>query len=151
MKNVALLASACVLAVAPASALAGDLSGTVRDSAASPVAGATVTIPALGLSTTTDAEGVYRFEGLRAGEHRVAVELADDARQFTSVQVPETGEATRNVFLYSRAALNHARDGLNPVEAMLADMLMAQAWDEASEMTAQAESREILALPDFAG
>lgn len=151
MFRIALFASAMALAAVPASALAGDLAGTVRDSAASPVIGVTVTIPALGLSTTTDAEGAYRFEGLQAGEHRIAVELADDARQFTSAQVPETGEARRNVFLYSRTALDHARDGLNPVEAMLADMLMAQAWDEAGELAAQAETREEQAWTDYTG
>ncbi len=151
MIRIALFASAVALAAVPVGALAGDLSGTVRDSAATPVAGVTVTIPALGVTTTTDAEGTYRFEGLQAGEHRIAVELADDARQFTTAQVPLTGEATRNVFLYSRTALDHARDGLNPVEAMLADMLMAQAWDEASELAAQAESREEQAWTDYAG
>lgn len=147
------LLPACALALlaAPCTAQAGDLSGTVRDSAARPVAGVAVTIPDLGLSVTTDEEGRYRFTDLAAGEHRVAVELADDARQHTSVQVPETGEATRNLFLYSRVALDHARSGINPVEAMLADVLMAQAWEEASEMTAQAERLEPQALPDFAG
>lgn len=146
-----LLAGALGLLSAPSTAHAGDLSGTVRDSAAQPVAGVAVTLPELGLSATTDEDGRYQFTGLSAGEHRIAVELEGDIRQHAKAQVPETGEATRNVFLYSRTALNHARSGINPVEAMLADVLMAQAWEEASEMTAQAERLEPRALPDFAG
>ncbi len=151
MTRIAILASAAALLAMPSIAHAGDLSGTVNDSTARPVAGAQVTIPALGLSTVTDADGTYRFEGLAAGEHRVAVELANDERQFADADVPETGEATRNIFLYSSASLEQARNGINPVEAMLAEALMAQAWDEARRMTAQAQTREPLALPDFTG
>lgn len=151
MRNLAPLALALAVFAAPASALAGDLQGRVRDHAGQPVAGATVTIPALGLTSVTGADGVYRFEGLDAGEHRIAVELAADARQFATAQVPETGEVTRNLFLYSRATLDHARGGLDPVEAMLAELLMAQAWEEASEMAAQAETRDSLELPELVG
>ncbi len=139
------------IAALPAAATAGDLSGKVRDSAATPVAGAQVVIPELGLSTRTDADGSYRFEDLRAGEYRIAVQLADDVRQHASAQVPETGEGTRNIFLYSNAALDHARSGISPVEALLAEALMAQAWEEASKMTAQAEGREERAVPEFSG
>ena len=142
---------AVALLAIPAAAHAGDLAGKVRDAAASPVAGAQVVIPELGLSTLTDAEGTYRFEGLAEGEYRITVELADDARQHSKAQVPQVGEATRNIFLYSSAALNHARSGLNPVEAMLAEALMAQAWEEASEMTAQAEAGGERVAPEFAG
>ena len=151
MTRIAILASAAALIALPTSAFAGDLSGTVNDSTARPVAGAQVVIPALGLSTVTDAEGTYRFEGLEAGEHRVAVELANEERQFASAQVPETGEAKRNIFLYSSAALDQARIGINPVEAMLAEALMAQAWEDARRMTAQADTREPMALPDLIG
>ena len=146
-----LILSAQALAASPSLALAGDLSGTVRDSAARPVEGVTVTIPDLGLSATTDAQGRYSFTDLAAGEHRIAVELASDVRQHASAQVPETGETVRHVFLYSRVAVDHARSGIDPVEAMLADVLMAQAWEEAREMTAQAERLEPRTLPDFAG
>lgn len=142
--------SAALFAI-PAVASAGNLSGTVRDPAAAPVAGAQVVIPELGLSTLTDAEGAYRFEGVAEGEYRIAVELADDARQHSKARVPQVGEATRNIFLYSSAALDHARSGLNPVEAMLAEALMAQAWEEASEMTARAQAREERIAPEFAG
>lgn len=151
MKKVAVITAAVAMFAAPAPALAGDLAGTVRDSVAQPVAGAQVVIPALGLSTTTDADGAYRFEGLAAGEYSIAVELAADARQHVNATVPETGEATRNVFLYSRAALDHARDGVNPVEAMLADALMAQAWEAASEITATTDLSAAEVLTDFAG
>lgn len=149
MTRLAILAAA--LLSMPGAALAGNLSGTVSDSTARPVAGAQVSIPELGLATVTDGEGAYRFEGLERGEHRVAVELANDERQFASVTVPETGEVTRNIFLYSSASLEQARNGLNPVESMLAEALMAEAWDRASEMIAQVEAREPVALPDFTG
>lgn len=151
MTRIAPALGAIALLLSPATALAGDLTGTVRDSVAQPVAGVQVLIPALGVSTTTDAAGGYRFEGLEAGEYRVAVELAADARQHVSARVPETGEATRNVFLYSRAALDHARDGVNPVEAMLADALMEQAWEEASEITATTDLSAAEIVTDFAG
>jgi|GEM_PF-1297064 len=151
MIRIAILASAAALFAMPSAAMAGDLSGTVSDSSARPVAGAQVVIPSLGISTTTDADGGYSFEGLDAGRYRIAVELANDARQHASAEVPATGEATRNIFLYSATALDHARSGINPVEAMLADVLMAQAWEEAREMTAQADLREPMALPDFTG
>ncbi len=151
MTRIAIFASAAALIVLPAPAFAGDLSGTVNDSTARPVAGAQVVIPELGLSTVTDDQGTYRFEGLRAGEHRVAVELANDERQFVSAQVPETGETKRNIFLYSAAALNQARIGINPVEAMLAEALMARAWEDARRMTAQAETQGAMALPDLIG
>ncbi len=151
MNRIAILASALALSIMPAAAHAGDLSGTVRDSAAQPVAGAQVSIPALGAVTTTDADGNYSFSGLDAGTHRIAVDLAADVRQHASASVPETGEAVRNIFLYSSAALDHARDGLNPVEAMLAEALMAQAWEEASEMTTRAMASDARPVPDFAG
>ena len=150
MIRTAVLAAVACFAL-PATALAGDLSGTVSDSSARPVAGAQVVIPELGVATITDADGSYRFEGLPAGEHRVAVELANAERQFARAQVSETGEAKRNFYLYSGAALDQARIGISPVEAMLAEVLMAQAWEDAREMTAQAETRAPLSLPDFTG
>lgn len=151
MSRIASIIGTAALLALPTAAVAGDLSGTVNDSTALPVAGAQVSIPALGLSTVTDAEGAYRFEGLDAGKHRVAVELADGARQHVQADVPATGETTRNVFLYSPAALAHANEGVNPVEAMLADMLLEQAWQEARELAAQTGQPEQMALPDFTG
>ncbi|MGB3797382.1 MAG: carboxypeptidase-like regulatory domain-containing protein [Alteraurantiacibacter sp.] len=143
--------TAFAMLAAPTTAHAGDLRGKVSDAAASPVAGARVMIAELGLATITDADGTYRFEGLDAGNYRIAVQLADDARQHVSVKVLDTGEATRNIFLYSGAALDHARSGMNPVEAMLAEALMAQAWEAASEMTAQADAQNARTAPEFPG
>lgn len=131
---------------AATAAHAGELTGTVRDATAQPVAGAEVAIPALGLTTTTAADGSYRFENLAAGEHRIAVTVAEDVRQHIRADVPETGEATRNVFLYAATALDHARSGVSPAEAMLGELLMTQAWDAASEMTGEAEAGEAVSL-----
>lgn len=108
----------------------------MRDSVAQPVAGATVEVPELGLLTHTDADGHYSFDDVAAGEHRIAVEQVEGARQFASVTVPEQGTATRNVFLYPRRVVEEAATGVNPLEAMLLDVLAQQAWEEASEMTA---------------
>ena len=151
MIRFASLAAAAFSLLAPAISHAGDLGGTVRDAAANPVAGARVSLPALEIAVTTDAQGAYRFEGLEAGEHSIAVELPGGMRQHTRAQVTETGETRRYIFLYSRTALSHARDGIDPVEAMLAEALMAQAWDAASAMTAAAQSRETRIVPDLAG
>ncbi|MEL1250762.1 carboxypeptidase regulatory-like domain-containing protein [Aurantiacibacter gilvus] len=120
----------------PVTAHAGELSGVVRDSVAQPVAGATVEVPELGLVTQTDTDGRYSFADVAAGEHRIAVEQVEGALQFASVTVPEQGTATRNVFLYPRRVVEEAATGVNPLETMLLDVLAAQAWEEASEMTA---------------
>ena len=146
MSRTALLASciapllACV--ALPVTAQAGELSGVVRDSVAQPVAGATVEVPELGLVTQTDAEGRYTFTDVAAGEHRIAVEQVEGARQFAPVTVPEQGTATRNVFLYPRRVVEEAATGVNPLETMLLDVLAAQAWEDASEMTANEAAGE---------
>ncbi len=136
MSRTALLASCLALMALPVTAQAGELSGVVRDSVAMPVAGATVEVPELGLVTQTDAEGRYRFDDVAAGERRIAVEQVEGARQFASVTVPDEGSATRNVFLYPRRVVEEAATGVNPLETMLLDVLAAQAWEDASEMTA---------------
>ena len=46
------------------------------------------------------------------------------------------GEARRNFFLYSGSVVEQARTGVNPLESMLLNVLAAQAWEEASAMTA---------------
>lgn len=146
MSRTALLASCLAPLLAcgalPVTAQAGELSGVVRDSVAQPVAGATVEVPELGLVTQTDAQGRYSFDNVAAGDHRVAVEQVQSARQFVSVTVPETGAATRNVFLYPRRVVEEAATGVNPLETMLLGVLAAQAWEDASEMTANAAAGE---------
>lgn len=136
MSRTALIASCLALMALPVTAQAGELSGVVRDSVAMPVAGATVEVPELGLVTQTDAEGRYSFDDVAAGEHRIAVEQVEGARQFASVTVPAEGTATRNMFLYPRRVVEEAATGVNPLETMLLDVLAAQAWEEASAMTA---------------
>lgn len=140
MPRTALLASClapCLVCGAlPATAHAGALSGVVRDSVAQPVAGATVEMPELGLATVTDADGRYSFDDVTAGEHRLAVEQVEGARQFASVEVPAEGAATRNVFLYPRRVVEDAAAGVDPLQAMLLDVLAAQAWEHARELTA---------------
>ncbi|APE28284.1 carboxypeptidase-like regulatory domain-containing protein [Aurantiacibacter gangjinensis] len=129
-------------ALVPTAAHAGELSGTVRDASARPVAGAQVVIPGLGLATTTAEDGTYRFDDVVEGEHRVGVELGEGNRQFASASVPAEGEATRNFFLYSARSVAVAETGMNPVEAMLLETLAARAWDEAREVAANEETGE---------
>ena len=136
MSRTALLAACLVVMALPATAQAGELSGVVRDSVAQPVAGATVEMPELGLVTQTDAEGRYSFTDVTAGDHRLAVEQVEGARQFAEVTVPAEGAATRNVFLVPRRVVEQAAVGIDPLEAMLLEVLAAQAWEAASELTA---------------
>ncbi|MFB0610976.1 carboxypeptidase-like regulatory domain-containing protein [Aurantiacibacter poecillastricola] len=151
MIRIACTALALALTISPVAAFAGDLTGTVLDSSAMPVAGAQVSIAGLERAVITDADGRYVFEGLSEGEYRIAVRLADDARQHASASVPEAGEAKRDIFLLSPAALDHARNGVNPAEALLAEAQAARAWEEASEMAAQMGEGEGTVLPGLTG
>lgn len=54
-----------------ATATNGTLSGTVTDASGAPIAGATVVIVELGISTTTDAGGRYRIPGVPFGTYNV--------------------------------------------------------------------------------
>jgi len=99
--------AALALVVLPASAQAGDLVGKVYDATALPVAGATVFVGDHGVQTLAD--GSYTVTGLDAGEHEIAVTLADGAVQTIWAEVAETGTSRRNIFLVSAAALRGAR------------------------------------------
>jgi ferric enterobactin receptor len=57
---------------------AGRIAGTVTTADGLPLAGATVVIEGAGLSTKTDAEGKYAFDGLRSGLSLTVVALRGD-------------------------------------------------------------------------
>lgn len=98
---------AALLLLAPAAVQAGDLSGKVFDATALPVAGAVVLVGEH--EAVTGADGSYLVAGLAAGEHEVAVRLADGAVQSVWAEVSATGTAHRNVFLVSAAAVAGAQ------------------------------------------
>ena len=99
--------TALALFAFPAAAQAGDLAGKVYDSAALPVAGATVWVGEREVQTLAD--GTFSVTGLAAGEHEIAVTLADGAVQTVWADVAETGTSRRNIFLVSSAAMRGAR------------------------------------------
>jgi iron complex outermembrane receptor protein len=87
-----------LLSSAPAfaqTAAAGTLTGKVTTAAGAAVAGAEVQIVDLHRTTTSNASGEYRFEGVRAGRHLVQV---TSSRAGTSVrQVDVSGPTTLDV------------------------------------------------------
>ena len=99
--------AALALILAPAAAQAGDLAGKVYDATALPVAGATVWVGDREVQSLAD--GTYSITGLAAGEHEIAVTLADGAVQTVWAEVNAEGTSRRNIFLVSSAAMRGAR------------------------------------------
>jgi hypothetical protein len=64
------------------------IAGKVVTPDGEPLAGATVSIDQLGLSTTTDDEGVFVFEEIRAGSWEIVVTLAGELLLRDTVAVP---------------------------------------------------------------
>ncbi len=128
MRSALLLALAIL--IAPVSAHAGDLSGKIYDATALPVAGAVVSVG--GREVLTDAAGAYAFTGLTAGEHEIAVQLADGAVQLVWAQVGETGTARRNVFLVSAAGVRGMQDFARSAETAPASPVDAPAAEGAA-------------------
>jgi hypothetical protein len=62
--------------------------GTVTERGGAPVAEAWVALPDDGRWTSTDADGRFRFDRLRAGSHRVVVRTADGAEAQGTAEVP---------------------------------------------------------------
>lgn len=119
MTRLAILSAVAAIAFA-VPAQAGDLSGTVYDGSGVPAANVQLSVPELGVETVTAADGSYRFEGLAAGEHEIAIGLSGDTVQYASATVAEQGVAQRNIVLFSRASVQRAIDadaGVNPAEA----------------------------------
>lgn len=129
-----------LIALAAPPALAGDLAGIISDAKARPVADMTVSIPALGLTTRTDAHGAYSFSDLPHGEHEIAVSLDEEAVQFASAMVPAEGLAKRNIFLFSRAAVSTTRHAHSPLSATEAARITREGMEAAEAMLQSADA-----------
>ena len=109
MRHSAILA-ALLLSVLPATAYAGEVSGTVYDSRGLSVAGVAVAVEELGLETRTGNDGSYRLPDVAAGEHAIAIALEGGAIQRVFVEVAEDGPSRRNIFLLSSASMRGVQD-----------------------------------------
>src|SRR5262245_49095354 len=96
---VLLTASAAV-----ASAQEATVGGTVRDETGGALPGVSVelrrTLDAASLTTVTDREGAYRFDGVDAGEHRLMFTLINFGPARRDVDVGAPGSAGVDVVLH---------------------------------------------------
>lgn len=81
-----------------------SLAGTVKDPQGGPIAGAAVTITSrtggAGGATTSDSAGMYRFEGLPAGDYRIRVEAPGFAPLITEdIHLGADAAGTRELVL----------------------------------------------------
>jgi len=74
------------------------IAGRVTDAAGAPVAGAVVKLSRLGMTTATDAEGLYSFGGVRRGSYTVRVK-AGSLSAGVSINVPAAAGSDYNVVL----------------------------------------------------
>jgi hypothetical protein len=65
--------------------------GVVRDASGEPVAGAWVALPELGRMTSSDREGRFLFDGVRAGDHEVEARTAAGEEASGVAKVPGAG------------------------------------------------------------
>lgn len=93
-----LCAAAALLAVCAGDAFALTLSGTVLDEQKVPIAGVSVTIPALHRSVVTDEGGRFAFSGLKAGIYKVNIASLGRATETRTVHL-SPGDGTLQVLL----------------------------------------------------
>ncbi|GAA0275825.1 hypothetical protein GCM10009127_15590 [Alteraurantiacibacter aestuarii] len=125
---------------AASGAQAGDIAGTVYDARGEPAAAVQLEIAELGLTTVTGADGSYRFADVLAGEHRIAVLQGSQAIQRVLVNVDDGSDASRNIVMVSRRAVNGFLGSAFPAEAE--DGTGEQAFSRALELADQM-TREI--------
>ena len=113
---------ALVAAMLPASAFAGDLSGSVIDARGLPVAGIEVTLGEGEQRALTDADGRYAFADVAAGEASLAVKQANGDVQRAFAQVAEDGATRRDIYLISARALSIALGAAEPEPEIDADL-----------------------------
>jgi hypothetical protein len=93
---VILRAAPCAAQQTPARAT-GTITGHVVDSLATPIAGAIVTLDTLGLGTTTDSAGAFRFAGVPAGRRTLTVHVLQSAAATAVVAVAAGGTADETI------------------------------------------------------
>lgn len=86
------------IAIAPATAIAGDLEGRLMMIGGAPAAAASVTLLETGASTTSDARGHFHFDDLAAGEYTLEVR-ADVETGTRRVEVSEDGTTHTSIVL----------------------------------------------------
>lgn len=90
--------SALVLAVATTPALAGDITGVVRNTDGQPVSGANVRLED-GQRVITDTRGRYVFTGLEAGSYTVSVTSVGEGAGEITVMAPAEGVVSEDIAL----------------------------------------------------
>jgi outer membrane receptor for ferrienterochelin and colicins len=95
------------VAICPVVALAqtGRISGTVTDSAKTPLVGAQVGVVGTRLGTMTDATGRFSIGGINAGTYEVRVQRIGERMQSVTGVVVRSGEDTRVDVTLARAPL----------------------------------------------
>ncbi len=144
----------CMAALAHAQEAGGNaagatLAGRVLDSQGALVAGAVVTLharggsPALRLTTTTDAEGAYRFERLAPGEYLLRAEARNFAPTMAQAVRVERGRAASLDLTLEVAGVR-----AEVVVTTAADA--AQPIDEVSKAISVVDAREIEERNEYA-
>lgn len=94
-----------LLAVAPAQAQNGVITGTVTSEQGQPLAGAQITLTQTGYGAQTNAEGVYRIPDVRPGTYNVEVQYIGYATEREANVVLDDGELVTQDFQLSTQAL----------------------------------------------
>ncbi|WP_017444493.1 TonB-dependent receptor [Gayadomonas joobiniege] len=107
-KNKVLLACAAALTFASTSADAGILLGKVTGPEQKQLfKGAQINITELGIRTTTDERGQYRFSDLPAGEYTLEVTYLGEQPTNYRIRVPETGIEQKNLVISSAKTIEN--------------------------------------------
>lgn len=117
----------------------------VMDARGLPVAGLSVALGDSEQVAVTDENGAYRIADVAAGEHSVAVNLANGSVQRVWVDVSEEGESRRNIFLVSAASIRRAQGAVAPAdipaESLTRTLELAERMIEDSEDRGSAQWR----------
>jgi Carboxypeptidase regulatory-like domain len=121
--TVALLVCVVGIAPPPVAAQTGQVIGTVRDALGRPLGGARVRLESsdgkTAGETTADAQGAFRFANVAPGSYVVVGEKEGFETATSVVTVSETGQATADLALSSRQALDLAVEAKRLEEARI--------------------------------